>query len=175
MRSIMPARHRCMRSSRLVERFSCILYDFFGVFILAKSKCLELTTSNLLIRTQSINTLVSRTWTLRGVVSMFNAHFGRRRAPQCSHDIIMSFKQTCNIILSLKTLTNIIILLSDIIIGLAHISMASALFSHGRGTTTVREHNPITWRVNEMKHVLAAYKHFLWVFERYKNVMNHHF
>ena len=53
---------------------------------------------------------------------MFHAHFGRRSAPQCSHDIIMLFKHICNIIISeaLKTLTNIIILLSDIIAGLAH-------------------------------------------------------
>ena len=37
---------------------------FFGFFIFAKTRCLELTTHNLLTRTQSINTLVSRTWTL---------------------------------------------------------------------------------------------------------------
>jgi len=48
--------------SRVSETIlSGILYEFFGVFILAETRCLELTTNNLLTRTQSINTFVSRT------------------------------------------------------------------------------------------------------------------
>jgi len=46
----------------------------------------------------------------------------RRRAPIRSHDIIMSFKHISNITMSLKTRTNIIITISDIIITQLHLT-----------------------------------------------------